>query len=179
MIIVNRKITLFQRALVLLFPMVAGATHVSAKFVSNMSITGLASLWASDTIKMGIVTNTSPPAVNDSDPRWGAGGSQNYSSNEVAAGGNYSAGGISLAGTTSTLSGAVTSLNCTSPISLAANASNPTGAYWGVFYDSTDAGKHVFGYIDLGGPISLVSGLQINVNGSSSGTQPVLQGTAS
>jgi flagellar capping protein FliD len=158
--------------------MAAGATHVSAKFVSNMSLASLASLWATNTIKMGIITNTSPPAVADSDPRWGAGGAQNYSTNEVTPGGNYAAGGITLTSPTSTLSGTVTSLNCTSPISLAANASNPTGAYWGVFYDSTDAGKHVFGYIDLGGPLSLVAGLQINVNGVSSGTQPVLQGTA-
>ena len=158
--------------------MAAGATHVSAKFVSNMSLTSLASLWATNTIKMGIVTNTSPPAVSDSDPRWGAGGSQNYATNEVTPGGNYSAGGVTVAGCTSTLSGAVASLNCTSPITVAANASNPTGAYWGVFYDSTEAGKRVFGYLDLGGPVSLVSGLQININGVSSGTQPVFQGTA-
>jgi hypothetical protein len=158
--------------------MAAGDTHVSAKFVSNMSITGLASLWATNTIKMAIITNAQTPGINDSDPRWGAGGTQNYSTAEVTPGGNYSAGGISLAGTTSTLSGAVTSLNCTSPISLAANAANPTGAYWGIFYDSTDAGKHVFGFIDLAGPLSLVAGLQINVNGVSSGAQPVLQGTA-
>jgi hypothetical protein len=158
--------------------MAAGDVHVSAKFVSNMTITGLASLWASDTVKMGIMTNAVTPGINDSDPRWGAGGSQNYSTAEVTPGGNYSAGGISLAGTTSTLSGAVTSLNCTSPISLGSNASNPTGAFWGAFYDSTDAGKHVFGFIDLGGSLSLVNGLQINVNGVSSGTQPLLQGTA-
>ena len=158
--------------------MSVGQTHVSAKFVSNMTLAGLASLWASDTIKMAIVTNTSPPAITDSDPRWGAGGSQNYSTNEVTPGGNYSAGGVSLSGTTSTLSGAVTSLNATSPITIAANASNPTGAYWAVFYDSTDAGKHVFGYMDLGGPVSLVTGLQININGVSSGTQPLFQGTA-
>ena len=125
--------------------MSVGQTHVSAKFVSNMSLTGLASLWASDTIKMGIVTNTSPPAITDSDPRWGSGGSQNYSTPEVTPGGNYSAGGVTLTSPTSTLSGAVASLNATSPITIAANASNPTGAYWAVFYDSTDAGKHVFG----------------------------------
>jgi hypothetical protein len=158
--------------------MAAGDTHVSAKFVSNMSLTSLASLWATNTIKMGIITNAQTPGINDSDPRWGAGGTQNYSTAEVTPGGNYSAGGISLAGTTSTLTGAVTSLNCTSPISLAAHASNPTGAYWGIFYDSTDAGKHVFGFIELGTAVSLVPGLQVNVNGVSSGTQPVLQGTA-
>jgi hypothetical protein len=158
--------------------MAAGDTHVSAKFVSNMTLTSLASLWASDTIKMAIITNAQTPNVTDSDPRWGAGGTQNYSTAEVTPGGNYSAGGITLTGTTSTLSGAVTSLNATSPISLASNASNPTGAFWGIFYDSTDAGKHVFGFIDLGGSLSLVNGLQININGVSSGTQPVFQGTA-
>ncbi len=158
--------------------MSVGQTHVSAKFVSNMTLTSLSALWASDTIKMGIVTNTSPPAITDSDPRWGSGGTPNYSTNEVTPGGNYSAGGVALSGTTSTLSGAVTSLNATSPITIAANASNPTGAYWAVFYDSTDAGKHVFGFMDLGGPLSLVSGLQININGVSSGTEPLFQGTA-
>lgn len=158
--------------------MAAGDTHVSAKFVSNMTLTALASLWASDTIKMAIITNAQTPNITDSDPRWGAGGTQNYSTAEVTPGGNYSAGGITLTSPTSTLSGAVTSLNATSPISLAANAANPTGAFWGIFYDSTDAGKHVFGFIDLGGSLSLVPGLQININGVSSGAQPVFQGTA-
>jgi hypothetical protein len=158
--------------------MAAGDVHVSAKFVSNMSITGLASLWASDTIKMGIITNAQTPGITDSDPRWGAGGSQNYSTAEVTPGGNYSAGGITITSPASSLSGAVTSLTATSPISLAANASNPTGAFWGIFYDSTDAGKHVFGFIDLGGSLSLVNGLQININGASSGTQTVMTGTA-
>lgn len=158
--------------------MSVGQTHVSAKFVSNMSITGLASLWATDTIKMAIITNAQTPGITDSDPRWGAGGSQNYSTAEVTPGGNYSAGGVTLSGTTSTLSGAVTSLNATSPVTIAANASNPTGAYWAIFYDSTEAGKHVFGFMDLAGSLSLVPGLQININGVSSGAQPVFQGTA-
>ena len=157
--------------------MAAGATHISAKFVSNMTLTALASLWASNTVKMAIITNAVTPAVADTDPRWGAGGAQNYSTAEVT-GGAYVAGGITVAGCTSTLAGAVASLNATSPITLAANAANPTTAYWGIFYDSTDAGKHVFGYIDLGGPLSLVPGLQINLNNVSSGTQPVFQGTA-
>lgn len=158
--------------------MAVGQTHVSAKFVSNMSITGLASLWATNTIKMAIITNAQTPGITDSDPRWGAGGAQNYSTAEVTPGGNYGAGGVTLTSPTSTLSGAVTSLNATSPITVAANASNPTGAYWAIFYDSTDAGKHVFGFMDLAGPVSLVTGLQININGVSSGAQPVFQGTA-
>lgn len=158
--------------------MAVGQTHIQAKFVSNMSLTSLASLWATNTVKAGFITSATTPFVTDSDPRWGAGGAQNYSTNEVTAGGNYAAGGVTLTGTTSTLSGAVTSLNCTSPITIAANASNPTNAAWVIFYDSTDAGKRVFGYMDLGGTVSLVPGIQININGVSSGTQPVFQGTA-
>jgi len=156
--------------------MSVGQTHVSAKFVSNMSLTALASLWATDIIKVAFITNAAPPTVADSDPRWGAGGAQNYSANEVVPGGNYAAGGVVLAGTTSTLNAAIASLNTTSPITVAANAANPTGAYWAVFYDSTDAGKHVFGYMDLGGPISLVGGLQINVNGLRRGYSTAISG---
>ena len=162
--------------------MSAGQTHISAKFVANMTLTSLTALWASDTIKMGIIaqywTGTSSPSITDSDPRWGTSGAQNYAAAEVVAGGNYAAGGITLTSPTSTLAGAVASLNATSPLTVTASASNPTGAYWGVFYDSTDVGKHVFGFIDLGGPVSLVPGLQINLNGVSSGTQPIFQGTA-
>jgi hypothetical protein len=158
--------------------MASGDVHIQAKFVSNMTLASLASLWGTDTIKMGIITSATTPSITDSDPRWGAGGAQNYSTNEVTPGGNYSAGGITLAGTTSTLSGANANLNATSPISLAADAANPTNARWGVFYDSTDAGKRVFGFIDFGSSISLVNGLSININGVSSGTQILLQGTA-
>ncbi len=157
--------------------MSAGQTHVTAQFVENMALTSLASLWGSDTIKVALTTGLTP-SITDSDPRWGSGGSTNYSSHEVTPGGTYSAGGASLTSPTVTLSGAVTSLNATSPISWAANASNPTNATYAIFYDSTDAGKHVFGYMDLGGTVSLVSGLQININGAASGTQPVFQGTA-
>lgn len=134
--------------------------------------------WASDTLKMGITTNATVPTLSTADPRWGAGGTTNFATNEVTPGGAYSTGGISLTTPTVTNSTVYTNLNATSPISLAANASNPTGAYWGIVYSSTAAGKQAMGYIDLGGPLSLVSGLQININGASSGTQILFQGTA-
>lgn len=155
--------------------MAAGATHVFGGFQK----TNLAALWAAaDVIKMGIVTNAQVPSINDTDPRWGAGGSTNFATSEVTPGGNYGAGGITVTAPTASQSTAVVSLNCTSPISLASNAANPTGAYWGIFYDSTDANKRAIGFMDLGGSLSLVPGLQINVNGVSSGTQPIFQGTA-
>lgn len=158
--------------------MAAGATHIIAKYVQNMALTGLPDLWASDTLLCALITTSTTPSISDSDPRWGAGGAQNYSTNEVTPGGNYSAGGFTLTGNTVTNSGSVISLNATSPISWAANASNPTNARWAIFYSSTDAGKRVLGFMDLGAVVSLVNGLQININSVSSGVQPVLQGTA-
>lgn len=159
--------------------MSVGQIHIMAAFVNNMTKTGLADLWASDSIKVAFITSATTPSVTDSDPRWGSGGAQNYSTAEVTAGGNYAAGGIALTGNSITQSGATTSLNATSPIAIAANASNPTNAAWGIIYDNTDAGKRVLGFIDLGGTVSLVPGLQINLNNASSGTQPVFQATAS
>jgi hypothetical protein len=159
--------------------MAVGDTHIFSVYVYNMTLTSLTALWATNTIKMGIVTNSTVPTVSTADPRWGSGGSTNFATNEVTPGGNYSAGGISLTTPTSVNSTAYTYLKAVSPITLAANASNPTGAYWGIFYDSTSAGKYAFGYIDLGGPLSLVAGLQININGVASGAQPIFQATAS
>lgn len=156
--------------------MAAGDVHIVAKALANND-THAGGLWT-NTIKMAIITNAITPAITDSDPRWGAGGGQNYSTAEVTPGGAYTAGGISLAGNAVALSSANINWNATSPISLAANASNPTGAYWGIFYDSTSVNKEVFGFVDLGGPLSLVAGLQLNIAGVSSGTQILFQGTA-
>lgn len=158
--------------------MAAGDTHIIANYIKSMANNSPADKWASDTIKVALITSVTTPSISDSNPCWGAGGSQNYSTNEVTAGGAYTAGGVTLAGCTVTQSGAVVSLNATSPITWSANASNPTNARWAVIYDNTTANKEVLGYIDLGGSTSLVSGLQINLNGVSSGTQPVFNGTA-
>ena len=157
--------------------MASGDNHIFAQYIYSMAITGLPVLWASDTLKAGIVTNVTVPAVTSADPRWGAGGTTNFSTNEVTPGGAYSAGGITLTAPTVSLSSSNINLNITSPISLASNASNPTGAYWVIIYSFTSAGKQCTNYIDLGGPISLVSGLQLNINGASSGTQILMQNT--
>ena len=159
--------------------MASGDVHTFSVAIYNSFATGTNPIaWASDTIKLGIATNTTVPTVSTAGPCWGAGGTTNFATNEVTPGGAYSAGGISLTSPTVTNSTVYTNLNVTSPISLAANASNPTGAYWGLVYSSTAANKNCLGYIDLGGPLSLVAGLQINVNGASSGTQILYQGTA-
>lgn len=158
--------------------MAAGDTKFLGNAIEFMANNSPAAIWGSDTVKIALITSATTPSVNDSNPCWGAGGSQNYSTNEVTAGGNYTAGGATLAGKTTVQTNNVVSLNATSPAAWAAHASNPTNARWAVIYDDTVANKNVFGFIDLGADTSLVTGLQINFNSASSGTQPVFQGTA-
>lgn len=158
--------------------MAAGDTKFLGNAIEYMANNSPAVKWSADTMKIALITSATTPSVNDSDPCWGVGGSQNYSTNEVTAGGNYTAGGATLSGCTVVQTNNVVALNATSPVSWAAHASNPTNARWAIIYDDTVANKQVVGFIDLGASTTLVSGLQINFNGTSSGTQPVFQGTA-
>lgn len=153
--------------------MAAGDTKILANYVESMANLSPADNWDTDAIKVALITSSTTPNNGDSNPTWGAAGAQNYSTNEVTPGGNYSAGGTTLSGCTITQSTTTVSLNATSPISWAANASNPTNARWAIVYDNTTANKEVLGYIDLGGVVSLVPGLQININSVASGTQPM------
>ena len=159
--------------------MAAGDARVCANFIEAMANNTLTTIWTgASAIKVALVTSSTTPSVNDSFPTFGAGGTQNYSTNQVAAGGTYSAGGVTLAGATVVQTTNVVALNATSPITWAANASNPTDARWAIIYNDTTTNKEVLGFIDLGGVVSLVPGLQININSVSSGTQPVFTGTA-
>ena len=110
-----------------------------------------------DVFKVGLITTATTPAVTDADPRWGAGGTTNLSTNEVTPGGNYSAGGSTIATNTNTLSGAVTTFDG-GDISILSNVSNPTDARWGIIYSDTDVGKRAVGFVDLGLVRDLSSG---------------------
>jgi len=115
---------------------------------------------STDTFKMGIVTNTTVPTSTTADPRWGAGGTTNFSSNEVTPGGNYSTGGPTVhdgAPDGWTRSVATTTFDL-EDVSIAQSGTNPSGAYWGIIYNDTDTGKRAIGFIDLGGPIDLSAG---------------------
>ena len=157
--------------------MAAGDTHIIGTYLQSMALNLPADKWGSDVIKCALITVATTPSITDVNPTWGAAGI-NYSTNEVAAAGNYTAGGTNLTSPGVSISGAVTSLNATSPISWVANAANPVNARWAIVYDNTTANKEVLGFIDLGAVTSLVPGLQININGVASGTQPMFKGTA-
>lgn len=120
-----------------------------------------------DTFKLGLVTSTATFAVTDSDPRWGAGGGTNVSTNEVTAGGNYSAGGPTVANPTVTLVTPFAEFDG-DDVAITQDGSNPTNGRTGVIYNDTDAGKRAICYLDLGTDIDLSAGdfsVAWNVNG--------------
>lgn len=157
--------------------MAAGDTKIMANVLEAWAKNTPAIDSDGDVWKVALINSSTTPSNGDSDPCWGAGGVQNYSTNELAATGTYAAGGATLAGVTVAQSTTTCTISATSPISWAANASNPTTARWAIIYDNTTAAKQVVGYIDLGGVVSLVPGLQININGVSSGSQTLFTGS--
>lgn len=110
-----------------------------------------------DVIKLGLITSATTPAATTADPRWGAGGTTDWSTSEVTPGGNYSAGGPTIANNSVTLSGGAGVFDG-DDISITQDASNPTNARWGIIYNDTDAGKRALGFLDLGSDRDLSAG---------------------
>jgi hypothetical protein len=112
---------------------------------------------STNTLKVGFITSVATPAISDTDPRWGAGGSVNFSTNQVTPGGNYTTGGPTLASVTWTNVSNVATLRATD-ISIAQHASNPTNARWGILYNDTDASKRAIAFLDFGSVRDLTTG---------------------
>lgn len=111
-----------------------------------------------DVIKCALITSATTPAATTADPRWGAGGSTNLSTDEVTAGGNYTAGGNTCANPAVTLNAGAAEIDFDDPAVWSQNASNPTNARWGIVYNDTDAGKRAIGYVDLGSTFDMTTG---------------------
>jgi len=123
-------------------------------------------LLSSDTLKVGLITSVATPAISDTDPRWGAGGSVNFSTNQVTPGGNYATGGPTLASVTWTNVSNVPTLRATD-VAIAVHASNPTNARWGIIYNDTNASKKALAFIDFGSDRNLTTGdFTINFGGA-------------
>jgi hypothetical protein len=123
-----------------------------------------------DTLKLGIVKSAAnagiDPVASTADPRWGAGGSTNLSSSEVATGGSSYTGPQTLTTKTWTLVSGKGTLRA-DVVSLAQDASGFTNGRWGILYNDTAAGKQALAYVDLGSDRSLVTGpLTIDWNGA-------------
>ena len=118
-----------------------------------------------DTFKLALIDSVQTPVKGSTDPRWGAGGTVNFDTDEVTAGGNYVAEGTDIVSTYSQTSGTATFDGA--DISWAVNASNPTDARWAILYNSTSAGKECVGFVDLGAIFDMTGGdLDINLNAS-------------
>jgi len=131
---------------------------------------------SADTLKLAIIKGSGDSGIDPTeataDPRWGAGGSTNLSSSQVATGGTAYTGPITLASRTWTLVSGKPTLRA-DVINLAQDASGFTNGRWGVLYNDTDSGKRALGYVDLGSARSLVTGpLTIDWSG---GTNDILE----
>lgn len=135
--------------------MAQGDVTVFARFKLDLGtkVHGL----TADAFKLGLITNSVSPTATTTDPRWGAGGTTNFSSNQVTPGGNYTTGGPTITTTTYTLSSATTKF-AGDNVSILQNASNPTNARWGIGYNNTSAGKECMFFLDLGSVFDMSSG---------------------
>lgn len=118
-----------------------------------------------DTLKMGIVTSATVPTVSTADPRWGAGGTTDFSANQVPTATAYT-GPITLSGVTFARASGVSTLDF-NDITVAQDAGGFTTGAYGILFDNTVAGIFALGFVDLGGPVSIVGGaLNIVINAS-------------
>lgn len=121
--------------------------------------------FSSDTLKIGLIDNSTPPTAADATPRWG-----DYSANEVdSTAGNYTANGETLAGVAWTEAAGVSTLAAQS-FTIAQDGSGFTNGYWAIIYNDTAAADQAIGFIELGGPVSEVAGdVTIKFNGAAVG----------
>ena len=110
-----------------------------------------------DDIRVALVTNTTPPTEATLDPHFGGTGTTNFATNEVTAGGNYTAGGAIPAAPSVTLNGTLADIDW-GDVSWASDPGNPTDAAWAIIYNFTPASKKCIGYVDLGGVFDMTTG---------------------
>ncbi len=116
-------------------------------------------------VKLGFITSAATPSKTAADPRWGAGGSTNYSTNQVGTGGTSYTGPVTIGSPTIAVSTPDIFFRG-NIVTLAQDASGFTNARWGILFQD-DANDYAIAYIDLGSDRSLVAGqVQIDWNGA-------------
>ena len=104
--------------------------------------------FSSDTLKFGIIDNSAAPTAADTTPTW-----SDYSANEVATTGNYTADGETIANVSWTEVDGVGTLYGDDVV-IATDASGFTDGYWGILYNDTNATDMAIGFVELDGPVS-------------------------
>ena len=107
----------------------------------------------SDTIKVGLIDNTTPPTAADATPRWA-----DYSGNEVGTGGGYTADGLTLSGTGTSEAAGTATFDDSGNISISQDGSGFTDAYWAIIYNDDATNDEALAFVELGGPVSEQAG---------------------
>lgn len=105
------------------------------------------------TFKVGLVTlqvGGSPTiSATTAVPTWGAGGTTNISTSEVAAGGGYTAGGATLASVTYNRSAGVATFDAADVTWTSSGSGDPATIKTTVIYSDTATNKDCIGFIDM------------------------------
>lgn len=111
-----------------------------------------------DTLKIGIVTTTTVPALSTAAPHWGGTGTTNFATNQVATATAYT-GPITLTTKTWSIVSNVPTFRADT-VTIAQDASGFTNGAYGIIYNDTDANKRAIAFVELssGGSLSLVGG---------------------
>jgi len=120
-----------------------------------------------DVFKLGLIDSVQTPVATTADPRWGAGGSTNFDTNEVTQTGNYTAEGLDIAAVWTRATN-VCKLDATDVTTWTQNASNPDDARWAILYNSTSAGKECVLFVDLGSIFDMTTG-DLNITWNAGG----------
>ena len=106
-----------------------------------------------DTFKIAFVTlqvgGTPTIAKDDAVPTWGAGGSTNLNTDEVAAGGGYTAEGESLASVTWAQTSGVAKFDAADVVWTSSASGDPATIKTAVIYSDTATNKDCVGFIDM------------------------------
>jgi hypothetical protein len=112
-----------------------------------------------DTLRLGIVTTTTVPAIGTAAPHWGGTGTTNFATNQVVTTGTQYTAPKTLASVTWSSVSNVPTLRATD-IAMTQDASGFTNGAWGIIYNDTDVNKRALAYVEISaaGTASLVSG---------------------
>lgn len=112
-----------------------------------------------DVLKFGLVTNALVPTVTLAAPCWGAGGTNNMSTNQIATATSYT-GPVTLGSVTWTKDATGAVLDFADAAVIAQDAGGATNIAYRILYSDTAANKQCIGYQELSttGAISLAAG---------------------
>ena len=107
-----------------------------------------------DTFSVRLLNNDATvPVAGTATPRWA-----DFSANECTQGGGYTTGGEVLTGTSTAEAAGVTTFDATENPTWAATAGSPEDIYWAVLVNDSAAAAQCVGFLDMGGPVSMVDG---------------------